>query len=338
MQRALSILLLSSALLYGSAVFSASFVIGDGDVAQCIKSHLAEKRRITPALGFTPSEIEKIVAEIMRRLSFQGKIDIALCDTYIRAAYATHIQAEPGIPDGDYIAINKVWLREVIGKDQIQVIALLGHELGHITNRHFESRKDLTYLQKETEADQSAGCAVASLSGNSAALEDFMFRMRAESGGGDYPSRSTSLAAAKRGFDDCIGRAPKPSPLKAAVRVVPVPDTVSIQPTKYHHVRYIFSELNGVGVQVESEDVQWALLDGTPLSNVERFNRILGGSFPIADKGQHTYDNNIYLPPAIASAARLKSQSTVQLRHHFNLRDEKGNTLQVPATLRIHFD
>ncbi|MGR4871849.1 M48 family metalloprotease [Variovorax sp. LARHSF232] len=114
------------------------------------------------------------------------------------------------VPDGEYILYDPDWFREVIGDDRDQAIALFGHELGHFYNRHFERK--MSEEEKETEADVSAGCAVARLSGDFSRLQNLLSRIRTESGGGGYPSRETSVKAAKQGFDDCLGRQPKETP------------------------------------------------------------------------------------------------------------------------------
>jgi hypothetical protein len=329
---ALCTLALAIACLFFPALAYAAYE----DPELCTATHLAKEKKDGPALGFAPSEVEQIVSDITRQISFQAGVKITFCESYVEKVVAWRADNKKGIPDGNYIVINQVWFREVIGKDKVQAIALIGHELGHITNFHLESRKNIPRIKMETEADLSAGCAIAMMGYEFAGLENFLYKIRAQVSSGDYPSRADSIAAARKGHTNCSARAPKQSSTKAAVKVAANPDTVGIAPGKLRAVDYIFEELNGVGVQIESEDEQWVLLDGTPISPVVRFNRILGGSFPTPAKGKGVYHNNIYLPDEKAAIAKARGQTIVQLRHWFNVRDENGNVLQVPATLRIH--
>lgn len=314
-----------------------SIARSNDDVALCVQTHLAREAKMGPALGVSPSEVEVIVSDIARRIAFQGTIKITYCENYIRTAIAWRATKKNApIPEGEYIAINNTWLRETIGTDKFLAVALLGHELGHIYNQHFEGRQHIPRLQMETEADLSAGCAVASLGGDAKTLEDLFYKLRLKQGTSDYPSRADSLAAAKRGYANCGGNKSNDSDHKASLRVAADPDTVGIYPNGYRPVNYVFQSLNNVGFQVESEDAQWVLLDGTPISPVTRFNRILGGSFPVRANSRGIYHNNIYLPPREVSIANSRNEGIVQLRHWFNLRDDNGNVFQVPATLRIH--
>lgn len=303
--------------------------------ALCVREYLANLQKEGPARGFSPSEAELMVADVARSISFKQRIKVVYC-THVDAALAWPARGEKGIPDGDYIAVNPRWFREVIGDDKIQAIALLGHELGHYTGRHFESRSTIPREQQEAEADGFAGCAVARLSGDLTKLVNLLSRLRTVDGGGGYPSRATSLEAARQGFKDCGGGIQKTTVNRASLRVTAQPDTVGIPIGGLKAVDYDFNEKNGVGVQIESEDTQWFFVNGDPVAPIERFGRILGGSFPISGSGSETYHNNIYLSPAIAAAARAKGQTVVQLKHIFNCRDQNENVFQVPAILKIY--
>lgn len=303
--------------------------------ALCVRQHLINLKKEGPARGFAPSDAEVTVANVARSISFQQHITVIYC-AYVEKALAWQAKNQPGIPDGDYIAVNPVWFREVIGDDKVQAIALLGHELGHYLGRHFESRSTIPGEQQETEADGFAGCAVARLSGDLRTLENLLGRLRSDAGDDGYPSRAKSLEAARQGFKNCGGGIQKTSAIRAALRVAARPDTVGIQIGGLSAVDYEFKENKGIDVQVESEDTQWFFLDGEPIAPIERFGRILGGSFPVQGSNSETYHNNIYLPPVIAEAARAKGQNIVQLKHIFNCRDQNNNVLQFPAILRIY--
>jgi len=303
----------------------------------CIQKYVADLEKAKPSAGFAPSDAELMVAKVARSISFQQNIKVVYCDSGIDKALAWPARQYTGIPDGDYIAVNPVWFREVIGDDQVQAIALFGHELGHFSGRHFESRSGIAQEQKEAEADHFAGCAVARTSGDWKSLENLLGRLRPDVAGMGYPSRAQSLKTAREGFDDCGGGKQLDSAIiRAALRVSPEPDTVGIKMNGYAPVNYMFKETKGVEVQIESEDTQWLFLNGELIKPIERFNRILGGSFPVPGKGSEIYYNNIYLPPLIANAARSRGDNIVQLKHTFNCRDENNNIFQVAAILKIY--
>jgi hypothetical protein len=302
--------------------------------ALCARQYFTQLTKEGPTLGFSQSQAEITVARVARSIAFQQKVTVIYCERVLRAL-AWAAKSQDGIPDGDFIEVNPVWLREVIGNDETQAIALLGHELGHFLGRHFESRASIPQEQKEAEADQFAGCAVARLSGNWSALENLLSRIRTESGGNGYPSRAESLRAARQGYDDCGGNTPKTPATRASLRVAAEPDTVGISVGGFRAVDYAFKETKGIEVQIDSEDTQWFFLNGDAMTPVERFGRILGGSFPVPASGSETYHNNIFLPERIATAAKAKGQNVVQLKHTFNCRDANNNVFQVTAVLRI---
>lgn len=303
----------------------------------CIQKYVADLKTANSAAGFAPSDAELLVAKVARSISFQQNIKVVYCDTGIDKALAWPARHYTGIPDGDYIAVNPVWFREVIGDDQVQAVALFGHELGHFSGRHFESRSDIPQEQKEAEADHFAGCAVARTSGDWKSLENLLVRIRPDVAGMGYPSRAQSLKTAREGFDDCwSGRPPDSGNIRAALRVSAEPDTVGIKMNGYTPVNYKFEETKGVEVQIESEDTEWLFLNGELIKPIERFNRILGGSFPVPRNGSEIYYNNIYLPPLVANAVRSKGSDIVQLKHTFNCRDEDNHIFQVAAILKIY--
>jgi hypothetical protein len=157
------------------------------------------------AFEIPASEAEALINQVAKSIGLVGvDVHVVSCELADKAYAYVSDGNEEGVPAGKYIVYNPAWLREVIGKDQVQAGALFGHELGHLLNDHFDAAKDLSTQQKETEADHFAGCAVARLLGQWADLEDLLSRVRSEK---DelYPDRLSSLEAAKNGFDACGG-------------------------------------------------------------------------------------------------------------------------------------
>lgn len=169
----------------------------------CIGEHVARAKKGDGSLGFDLPEAERIILDVARSIGLSGGIKLVACR--IGKVEATNIGAgDPRLPEGEYITYNPDWTREVIGSDRIQLIALLGHELGHFLNRHFTANKSLSDEQKETQADQFAGCAVARMKGDWKSLSGLLTRLRREQDQ-VYPNRLKSLEAAQSGFTACGG-------------------------------------------------------------------------------------------------------------------------------------
>jgi Trypsin-like peptidase domain len=165
----------------------------------CIKQYYKQP----PTLGIDRSEASNLIDRVARSIGLTLKIVVIPC-VFAEKAFSTQIQeAKPEIPPGQYIVYNPIWVREVIGNDQVQAIALFGHELGHLFNQDFTLNANLSPVEKETRADHFAGCAVARLNGDWSALESLFSRLRNENKDQFYPDRLTSLEAAKAGFEEC---------------------------------------------------------------------------------------------------------------------------------------
>lgn len=169
----------------------------------CVKQHIAAVARDGTTLGIALGDAEALIARVARSIGLSQSVSVVPC-RFSSKAISWYARNVPDVPNGEYVIYNPDWVREVIGKDEIQAIALFGHELGHFVNRHFDTRQDLTLKEKETEADHFAGCAVARLKGNFATLENLLSRLRTEVDA-NYPNRLTSIESAKKGYADCGG-------------------------------------------------------------------------------------------------------------------------------------
>lgn len=172
--------------------------------ANCVSTYMAAKKS-DQILGIAATDAERHVSRVAQSIGLKRPVIVVPC-TSIQKAYAW--PGEPGKSEGEYIIYNPTWVREVLGKDEVQAIALFGHELGHFYNADFTSRKNLSRQQQELDADRFAGCAVARTSGDFAKLEDLLSRLRLEKDA-YYPDRLSSIESAKEGFKECGGIANK---------------------------------------------------------------------------------------------------------------------------------
>lgn len=305
-----------------------------GQSAYCVKKFYESLKKDDASAEIAPRNVEALISEISLSISLgAGRRIKAIACTDEKKAVAYPAKDDIlGVPNGNYIIYNPEWIREVIGKDKVQAIAIFGHELGHFLNAH-SAAQGAQSIENEREADEFAGCAVARLQGDFAPLQNIIERIRTEKSE-TYPNRLQSVESARKGFDNCGGNAFKAS-VKAVLQVAPTPDTVGIIVDKHSAVDYAFKEFKGVGAQIETEDSQWFFLDGSPITPLERSGRILGGSLFVEGSKKITYHNNIHLPPEVANRAKARGDASVRLRHDFNIRDENNNILRIPAILKV---
>ena len=198
----LTIGLFLATILYHGSVWAQS--------TSCVNAFLT-KRKVEPTLGISPSDAERLVARVAQSIGLTRVVTVVPC-TYIEKAYAWLGKPDDKSPEGEYIIFNPDWVREVLGKDEVQAVALFGHELGHFLNGDFTIRKQLPRAEQERDADRFAGCAVARQSGDFSRLEDLFSRLRLEKDA-FYPDRLTSLQSAKDGFLNCSNLQPLPAPV-----------------------------------------------------------------------------------------------------------------------------
>lgn len=174
---------------------------------RCLGTYFESIDLSEEALSIDQSDGQRLVSEIVESFGINREIDAVPCENPLVKviAFPTSALPERGIPAGEYIIYNPTWVREVIGQQRVQAIALMGHEIGHYFQGHFSSASTLTRLEKETEADYLAGCAVARMSGDWKELEEFLRRIRSPFGGGLYPTADESVEVAMNGFVSCDG-------------------------------------------------------------------------------------------------------------------------------------
>ena len=196
-------------LLLALAVFAAFVAptLTHAQAPECVNDYLASIAKNGPTLGISASDADQLVARVKQSIGLQRPVLVVPCQA-INKAFAWVGGADQRVPDGEYIIYNPDWVREMIGKDQVQAVALFGHELGHILNGDFiPPRKNLNLKTKEADADHFAGCAVAKMAGDFSKLEDLLNRLRLESDS-VYPDRLTSIKTAREGFDRCATAGP----------------------------------------------------------------------------------------------------------------------------------
>lgn len=183
-------------------------VVSAGAEAQikCVTTHLAKLEATNSALGIALSDAEQMVSQIeIADGTVTGVIVVPCSDVEKVSAI------KPGADNKRFILYNERWVREVLGPNQAEAAFLFGHELGHFQNDHWGANAGLTRIQKETQADQSGGCAVAHLKLDGLTMEGLVWRIRQDTEDGMYPSVTASLAAARAGFSKCGGTRAKRS-------------------------------------------------------------------------------------------------------------------------------
>jgi hypothetical protein len=116
--------------------------------------------------------------------SVSGPLPVLVpCDDVDKVSSWVSLSGRSDIPAGAYIIFNNDWVREVIGNNQTEA-AFVGH---------FDRNSQETRLQKETEADNSGGCAVAYLGGDYVTMLGLIYRIRREEDDGFYQTSKLAL-------------------------------------------------------------------------------------------------------------------------------------------------
>ncbi|MDZ5448622.1 M48 family metalloprotease [Labrys sedimenti] len=229
----------------GVAITSAS-----GQVMGCIKDYYAHK-----ALGIAQSDAEQIVKEIGAAMAIKSDIVVIPCQ-YANRVQSTIVQDSTfdGVIEGEYIVYDPRWFQEVLGTNKVEIIAVLGHELGHFVQRHLSFRRNIPDREKEEEADFFAGCAVASMGRPWQSMFDLLERIRLETDD-VYPDRLRSEEVAKRGYDTC-SRTPLPSPQVSDLKLSVIANSYSL---KFLANNRLFANLDihdwQNGADIESDDI-----------------------------------------------------------------------------------
>lgn len=184
------------------------------NIEQCIIEHYANKSTVSEsepvALGIALGDAESVVSQVAEHLNISSTPILVNCG-YVPKAHAHFVPNEKfvgskpaTVPAGEYVIYNPVWIRETVGANKGQVIAIFGHELGHFINRDFIAPRmtQTSIARREEDADKFAGCAVAKMGADLKDLEDILSRLRTDYST-IYPDKFTSLAAAKEGFESC---------------------------------------------------------------------------------------------------------------------------------------
>ena len=110
----------------------------------CVDSHLAKVKE-SPALGIAPSEVDRLVSRVSESIGLKRPITLVPCSS-VEKAYAWPDDKSPEL---EYIIYNPDWIRGILGKDEVQAIALFGHEMGHFFNGDFTVRKNFPGSSKK---------------------------------------------------------------------------------------------------------------------------------------------------------------------------------------------
>ncbi|MFJ6322932.1 MULTISPECIES: hypothetical protein [unclassified Rhizobium] len=177
--------------------------LAKADAKSCVVVYLKDRAKLD-AKAITRSDAENLVYSVAQSIGLSGGLTVVPCTSERNASAWYARDGLDKIPQGDYLIFNPTWVRQVTGDDKTQVVAILGHELGHLFNRHFTSQVNTEKRRQEGEADQFAGCAVAKMKGKWRDLEALLRRIRFGNDP-DYPTASESIELARSGFEKCGG-------------------------------------------------------------------------------------------------------------------------------------
>lgn len=203
--RRLRALILTALSAAGLAAFGAA--PAEAQLTSCIRRHFERAAGSPDSLGIALADAERIVGQLSTQAGVASRPTIVAClGGEMEKVQSLHIaQAAQGAPAGDYILYDPTWLREVIGGNVTEATFVFGHELGHLWKGHFGASASLSRVEKETQADESGGCAVARLHSDFFIMQGIVYRLRSETDDGQYPNQAVAIEAAKKGYLGCGG-------------------------------------------------------------------------------------------------------------------------------------
>lgn len=176
----------------------------------CIEGYIKGRQESVAKLETPqPSEYQSLVDDISVGLGVSGEFKAIPCHHNRQVyAYTVGSESETAVPSGEYIIYDPTWVNQVIGSNKTQVVFLFGHEIGHLSGRH--NTRQIKPDEKELEADNSGGCAVARLKLSFEPVREFLSRpgIRPVKADGTYFDRETSIAEAEEGYVKCGGDPP----------------------------------------------------------------------------------------------------------------------------------
>ncbi|WP_162244998.1 MULTISPECIES: M48 family metalloprotease [unclassified Rhizobium] len=165
----------------------------------CIRAELKHGLKT----GITQSEAESRIYEIANSIGLAPSGIVVVDCGSLHDGEALYSDGQDGFPQGEYIVYNESWVRLAAGTDPTQLYFILGHEFGHLVNRH-ALKPNVSQHDKELQADAFGACAVARMNGNWDALEELVRKLRGDFPT-NYPSADESVEAAKRSYASCGG-------------------------------------------------------------------------------------------------------------------------------------
>lgn len=177
--------------------------------SSCIQTAEEDVENENVGFSLAPPVAEKIVSEISDTIGLDRPVKIVPCN------YMNEIAVVPPFQDNsnEFILVNSNRLSIVLdGDTPEQAQFVVAHELAHILNADFSSRKSGTSRRiKEDRADLFAACAVARLRGNWSSLDQFLKRLRSVDHE-DYSLYDGVIGAIKKRFDSCSNSSPYVEP------------------------------------------------------------------------------------------------------------------------------
>lgn len=203
---------LAAIVVIAAAVFATKVAWTDSgydDGLSCVRTAFGIKSNKNTGdyreFNLAPDEWTQLVSDISARSGLALRPQAVACDQVSNAAPFVP-KADADLPENlkqsQFVLYNRIYMRTLLADDRDWAIFILGHELGHITKHHIDTRMfSISRFEQESEADYEGACTVAKLGGRLETIYSLLPHIR-DPVDGDYPSIEHSRAIARRAFDD----------------------------------------------------------------------------------------------------------------------------------------
>jgi hypothetical protein len=207
-------------------------------------------------------EFTGVIAQVLKAFASKNRLFVVPCHR-AEKAQAARVPQSKKLPAGNYIFYDESWLKELTAMRLTQLIAVLGHEVGHFEKEHFTNRRHVPRERQEEEADRFAGCAVARLGRDSDNLIEVLNRLRFAPSA-EYPDRFKSVSAALEGYKECRSDI-APTPVQIRLQTSRRADLIFGDPLEDLRVA-----LNPYRVRIEALPPDAVVRQGSLIESVQR--------------------------------------------------------------------